>query len=151
MVDADVADRSGALLDPEAPALALVAALADRDDFPAPPGEISIVFVSDETIARIHGDYMETPEPTDVITFPGDPEMDFAGEIVVSVDHARRQASAHGQSFSRELALYLVHGWLHLAGLDDRRPEDRRAMRDAEAKIFRDLDAREAVPLFRSR
>jgi len=58
--------------------------------------------------------------------------MESAGEIIVSVDHARSRAEELGEPFSRELSLYLVHGWLHLAGYDDRNEADRAEMRKAE-------------------
>jgi probable rRNA maturation factor len=83
---------------------------------------------------------MEDPSPTDVITFPAQPEMESAGEIIVSVDHARSQAAELGETFSRELSLYLVHGWLHLAGYDDHKDSDRAKMREAEQKALLILD-----------
>ena len=75
---------------------------------------------------------MNDPTPTDVITFPADAAMQSAGEIIVSVDHARSRAAELGEPFSRELSLYLIHGWLHLAGYDDRNDSDRAKMRAAE-------------------
>ena len=83
---------------------------------------------------------MEDPSPTDVITFPAQPEMESAGEIIVSVDHARSRAAELDLPFSQELSLYLVHGWLHLAGYDDRRESDRAKMREAEQKALLILD-----------
>jgi probable rRNA maturation factor len=56
--------------------------------FPINGGDLSIVFVNDAAIAKVHAQFMDDPTPTDVITFPADPELDFAGEIIVSVDHA---------------------------------------------------------------
>ena len=66
--------------------------------------------------------------------------MESAGEIIVSVDHARSRAEELGEPFSRELSLYLVHGWLHLAGFDDRNETDRSAMRIAEQQALKILD-----------
>jgi probable rRNA maturation factor len=100
--------------------------------FPIAEGDLSIVFVDDAAIAKVHADFMDDPTPTDVITFPADPELDFAGEIIVSVDHALAHAKENQLPFNQELALYLIHGWLHLAGYDDRNPDDRKAMRQAE-------------------
>jgi probable rRNA maturation factor len=116
--------------------------------FEAPAGELSVVFVGDAEIARIHGDFLNDPTPTDVITFPADPAMDFGGEIFVSADHAHAFAARKGLPFARELALYLVHGYLHLAGYDDLQPEKKRKMRRAEAKALELLENAHAVPEF---
>jgi probable rRNA maturation factor len=114
----------------------LLRALEASGAFPIAGGDLSIVFVTDETIARIHQQFMNEPDATDVITFPANPKMNFAGEIIVSVDHALDRAKELGEPFSRELSLYLIHGWLHLAGYDDHSEEDRKAMRAAEQKAL---------------
>ncbi|MFP4204063.1 MAG: rRNA maturation RNase YbeY [Opitutales bacterium] len=136
-----ITNRSEALLQPEEAARGLLRALEATGSFPIPDGELSIVFLGDSEIARIHENFMGDPAPTDVITFPGDPDMDFAGEILVSVDHAARHATEHGGSFSRELSLYLMHGWLHLAGYDDREEDDRARMRGAESEAIKKLES----------
>jgi len=133
----EISNRSEALADPDRAARSLLAALDASGRFPIAGGELSIVFVDDPEIARIHGDFMDDPTPTDVITFPADAEMESAGEIIVSVDHARARAEELGEPFSHELSLYLVHGWLHLAGYDDRTKADRAAMRQAEKAAMR--------------
>lgn len=114
-----------------------------------PPGELSIVFVTDREIARIHADFMNDPTATDVITFEGDATAGLAGEICVSADTARAYAREHGRDFAEELTLYVVHGWLHLAGYDDLRPDRKRRMRAAEARALALLRAAKAIPAFR--
>jgi probable rRNA maturation factor len=107
-----------------------------------PAGSLSVAFVGDREIARLHADFLDDPSVTDVITFPGEPHPaePFAGEICINVDQARRAAREHGQSLAEELRLYLVHGWLHLAGLDDGTPRQVAAMRAAERKALTSLD-----------
>jgi len=134
---------------PEAAARALFQTLHASGKFPITEGELSIAFVSDPEIAQVHADFMHDPTPTDVITFPADQLMESAGEIIVSVDHARSRASELSEPFSRELSLYLLHGWLHLAGYDDRNEPDRAAMRQAEQEALAILDAAEHVIEFR--
>jgi len=114
-----------------------------------PPGELSVVFLTDPALARLHGDFLADPAPTDVITFPGQPDFGTAGEICVSADAAARFAAAHRRSFAEELLLYVAHGWLHLAGYDDLEPAKKRAMRRAEARAMRVLRTAAAVPDFR--
>lgn len=132
MLQIEVNNQYSALLDPTAATLARCERLAASGRFPIGEGELSVAFVDDAAIARVHADFMDDPSPTDVITFPANADMDSAGEILISVDQARARADEHGLSFSQELALYLIHGWLHLAGYDDRCDEDRARMREAE-------------------
>ena len=109
-----------------------------------PKGMLSVVFVGDKEISQIHKTFMNDPSVTDVITFIGEahPAEPFAGEIVINVDQARRSGPEHGQSAKSELLLYLVHGWLHLAGYRDKKPKEAKAMRAAEAKCLSYLSER---------
>ncbi|MEO7599177.1 MAG: rRNA maturation RNase YbeY [Opitutus sp.] len=116
-----------------------------------PPGELSLVFMTDAALAKLHGEYLNDPTSTDVITFEGDPAAATAGEICVSADTAAAYAKEHRRDFSSELTLYLVHGWLHLAGFDDLRPAKKRAMRRAEARAMKLLMGAKCLPTFRLR
>lgn len=111
-------------------------------------GELSLVFLTDVALARLHAEFLDDPTTTDVITFEGDPTLGTAGEICVSADTAAAYARAHGRDFKAELTLYLVHGWLHLAGHDDLVPAKKRAMRRAEARAMRVVTRAGAVPRF---
>ena len=113
-----------------------------------PAGELSLVFLTDPALARLHADFMADPSPTDVITFEGDPALGSAGEICVSADTAATYAQQRHRDFSRELTLYVVHGWLHLAGYDDLQPPRKRVMRRAEARAMRLLAAAGLIPVF---
>lgn len=137
----EINNQYNALAAPEAAATSLFEALHASGKFPITEGELSIAFVSDDAITQVHADFMDDPTPTDVITFPANKEMESAGEIIVSVDHARSRAAELGEPFSRELSLYLTHGWLHLAGYDDRNETDRQAMRAAEQAALAVIDA----------
>lgn len=106
-----------------------------------PPGELSLVFLTDAALAQLHADFLDDPTTTDVITFEGDASVGVAGEVCVSADTAAAYAKEHGRDFSEELTLYLIHGWLHLAGYDDLQPAKKREMRRAEASAVRLLRA----------
>jgi probable rRNA maturation factor len=114
-----------------------------------PPGELSVVFLTDSALAQLHAAFLADPTPTDVITFVGSPSFGLAGEICLSADAAARFAAAGQRRFAEELTLYLAHGWLHLAGHDDRQPAKKRAMRRAEARAMRVLREAQAIPSFR--
>ncbi|MGJ8651463.1 MAG: rRNA maturation RNase YbeY [Opitutaceae bacterium] len=136
----EINNQYSQLIEPEVYTKALFQAIEVSGLFPISNGELSIVFVDDDTIAQVHDDFMDDPTPTDVITFPAQQAMESAGEIIVSVDHAQSRAQELGEPFSRELSLYLVHGWLHLAGYDDRNETDRAEMRLAEQRALDVLD-----------
>ena len=92
-------------------------------------------------MGRVHADFLDDPSPTDVITFEGDRMMGSAGEICVCAEVARGYAGDHGGDFARELLLYFVHGYLHLAGYDDTTPAAKRRMRAGERQAMALLDA----------
>ncbi len=96
-----------------------------------------VAVVSDAVIARVHRQFMGIPGATDVITFGH-------GEIVVSADTARRCATEHGHGVIEELALYIIHGLLHLNGYDDIAPRDRARMHRMQDRIWRRVIARES-------
>jgi probable rRNA maturation factor len=113
-----------------------------------PTGELSVAFLTDKALARIHADFLDDPTTTDVITFEGNAKLGSAGEICVSADTAAHYATEHGRNFSEELTLYVVHGWLHLSGYDDLKPEKKRLMRAAEKRAISLLEKAKILPRF---
>lgn len=110
--------------------------------------ELSLAFLTDSALAGLHADFLADPTTTDVITFEGDTALGFAGEVCVSVDTAAAYAKKHRRDFREELLLYVVHGWLHLAGHDDLQPVKKRAMRRAEARALALLRTAGCIPQF---
>ena len=94
--------------------------------------------MSDAAIRRVNRERLGHDWATDVCTFPME-EPFLWGELVVSTQTARREARQRGIPFERELALYVIHGVLHLRGLDDRTPAGRSRMRSAEARCLAKL------------
>jgi len=111
-------------------------------------GNLSIAFLDRPSHSQIHGNFLKDFRPTDVITFPADPDERIAGEICVSVDQAIEESDLRGIPFARELSLYLVHGWLHLVGFDDKIDEDRKIMRREESKVLGLIENLELWPDF---
>src|SRR6266516_4738704 len=91
--------------------------------------EIFVLLISDRRMAALHRQFVNQAGPTDVLTFQH-------GEIFISVETARRHARAFGNSLTRELQLYIVHGLLHLHGFDDRKQADARKMDRVQERIL---------------
>jgi probable rRNA maturation factor len=96
--------------------------------------EISLAFVDNPTIHRLNQRYLQHDEPTDVLSFPlSEPTAaKLSGELVIGVEVALEQAKQRGHDVQAELALYVIHGLLHLCGYDDHDDADRGRMRDRE-------------------
>ncbi len=91
--------------------------------------EISACIVSPATMSRVHLAFLGLAGPTDVITFP-------YGEILVCAAVAAENAARYGNPLDDELALYVIHGLLHLNGYDDLEKSAARQMRARQAKIL---------------
>lgn len=115
--------------------LAVKAVLADAGVHDA---EISVALVDDPTIAALHDEFMDDPEPTDVLSFLLDQSAGrLEGEVVASADTARAWCAKYKSSPEDELLRYVIHGTLHLVGHDDATPRQRAAMRARETVFLR--------------
>ncbi len=95
--------------------------------------EVSIAIVDDATIHALNREHLDHDWPTDVISFVFEQnDEQVEGEIIASADTASRLCQAAGWSTEDELLLYVIHGFLHLAGLDDIEIDDQQEMRRAE-------------------
>jgi probable rRNA maturation factor len=96
-------------------------------------GEISLAVVDDEAIHELNRRWLEHDEPTDVLSFVLEEADGYReGEIIVSADTALVRSGEFGWSAHEELLLYVIHGTLHLAGYDDKSPDERERMRQRE-------------------
>jgi probable rRNA maturation factor len=104
--------------------------------------ELSLALVGDVRMAQLHEQFLGIPGPTDVLTFPLETDSRgraTAGEVVICVPEARRQARQHRRGVERELLLYALHGMLHLCGHDDKTPREFRRMHRTEDMILSQL------------
>ncbi len=106
-----------------------------------PEAELSLSLVGDAQIRRLKRQWFGVDQATDVLSFPaGDfpgPGPRPLGDVVISLDTARRAAKTLGTSLEHELALYLAHGVLHLLGFDHQTKAQARKMGRLEARLLR--------------
>ncbi|UCG10743.1 MAG: rRNA maturation RNase YbeY [Dehalococcoidia bacterium] len=116
--------------------------------------ELSLVITGQERIRQLNRDYLGRDRPTDVLAFsmlaglpaegkagappfvtPPDGVLHL-GEVIISYPQAVIQAEEHQHPVSKEIALLVIHGVLHLLGYDDEKPEKKRRMRAREKEIL---------------
>lgn len=103
--------------------------------------EISLAFVDNPMIHRLNKQYLDHDEPTDVLTFPysGANAKKLEGELILGVEVAQEQATERGHDVHTELALYVIHGLLHLCDYDDKSLQDEKVMRERERHYLAQL------------
>jgi probable rRNA maturation factor len=111
--------------------------------------EISLAFVDNPTIHRLNKRYLHHDEPTDVLSFPLSEAnaAKLSGEVVLGVEVAQAQAQERGHDVQAELALYVIHGLLHLCGHDDKSKEAAARMRERERHYLRQLGLPDIAPV----
>jgi probable rRNA maturation factor len=104
--------------------------------------EISLAFVDNPTIHTLNKRYLDHDEPTDVLSFPlSEPaSKKLACELVIGAEVAQAQARERGHDVQVELALYVIHGLLHLCGFDDKSESAAAAMRRRERHYLQALN-----------
>jgi len=123
--------------------------------------ELSLLFVTEEAIGDLNLRFMQSPEPTDVLAFPIDDDLVelgrfpdatttgpdrpppdpsdapvLIGDVVICPAVAARNAAEHAGTYDDEVALLVVHGILHVLGMDHAEPAEEAAMRDREQELL---------------
>ena len=99
-------------------------------------GEIGYMFVSDEKILEVNNQYLGHDYYTDIITFDYDEGDVIYGDIVISLDTVRSNAEQFGKAYDDELHRVIIHGILHLCGINDKGPGEREIMEANEDKAL---------------
>ena len=86
----------------------------------------------DAELQRLNREFRGKDYPTDVLSFPSRQTLGFLGDVAISFDHARRQAAEYGHEVGQEIEILMLHGVLHLLGMDHEK--DRGRMARAENK-----------------
>ena len=99
-------------------------------------GEVGYMFVNDDKILEVNREYLGHDYYTDVITFDYDEDDIVSGDVVISLDTVRSNAELFGKEYDDELHRVIIHGILHLCGINDKGPGEREIMEAAENKAL---------------
>jgi len=99
-------------------------------------GEVGYMFVSDEKILEVNKEYLGHDYYTDIITFDDDEGDTINGDIVISLDTVRSNSEDQHTVYEDELHRVIIHGILHLCGINDKGPGEREMMEEAENKAL---------------
>ena len=99
-------------------------------------GEVGYMFVDDEKILEVNNEYLGHDYYTDIITFDYDEGDIINGDIVISLDTVCTNAERFGKPYEEELYRVIIHGILHLCGINDKGPGEREIMEAAEDKAL---------------
>ncbi len=99
-------------------------------------GDIGYMFVSDDRILEVNREYLGHDYYTDIITFDYCEGDTLSGDLVISLDTVRSNAALFGKEYDEELHRVIIHGILHLCGINDKGPGEREIMEQAEDKAL---------------
>jgi probable rRNA maturation factor len=96
-------------------------------------GEVSVLLADDRFLRRLNREFRAVDKPTDVLSFaaPDDMRSKTAGDLAISLETAARQAAEHGHTLRDELRILMLHGLLHLNGMDHESDKGEMARREA--------------------
>ncbi|MBE6287254.1 MAG: rRNA maturation RNase YbeY [Mediterranea massiliensis] len=99
-------------------------------------GEIAYIFCSDERILEVNQQYLQHDYYTDIITFDYTEGNRIGGDLFISLDTVKTNAEQFGADYATELHRVIIHGILHLCGINDKGPGEREIMEEAENKAL---------------
>jgi len=99
-------------------------------------GEVGYLFCDDEKILEVNREYLQHDYYTDIITFDYDEGNQINGDLVISLDTVRSNAELFNKSYDEELYRVIIHGILHLCGINDKGPGEREIMEENENKAL---------------
>lgn len=106
-------------------------------------GDIGYMFVDDAKILQVNNEYLGHDYYTDIITFDYDEDNIVSGDLVISIDTVKSNAELFGKEYEDELHRVIIHGILHLCGINDKGPGEREIMEANENKALAMLKALE--------
>ncbi len=109
---------------------------AVADSYGKRVGEVAYVFCDDEKILEVNRQYLQHDYYTDIITFDYCEGNRLSGDLFISLDTVRSNAELFGRPYDEELHRVIIHGILHLVGINDKGPGEREIMEAAENKAL---------------
>ncbi|MEA2042655.1 MAG: rRNA maturation RNase YbeY [Bacteroidota bacterium] len=106
------------------------------EDFDLPKQDLNYIFCSDDYLYKMNVDFLEHDTYTDVITFESAHEL-LPSEIYISIERITENADKFSVPFNTELSRVMIHGLLHLCGLNDASDDDKKVMRANENKYLK--------------
>lgn len=99
-------------------------------------GDIAYIFVNDDKILEVNKEYLHHDYYTDIITFDYTEDNVISGDIFISLDTVRSNSVEQKTEYENELYRVIIHGILHLCGINDKGPGEREIMEAAENKAL---------------
>ncbi len=109
---------------------------AVASDYDKRVGDIAYIFCDDEKILEVNREYLQHDYYTDIITFDYTEGKRISGDLFISLDTVRSNAELFGKTYEDELHRVIIHGILHLCGINDKAPGEREIMEAAEDKAL---------------
>ena len=106
-------------------------------------GEINYMFTDDDGILKINREFLQHDYYTDIITFDYSKRRVISGDIYISLDTVRSNAESMGETYEKELHRVIIHGVLHLVGINDKGPGEREIMENFENEALEMLQRME--------
>lgn len=100
-------------------------------------GDIAYIFCDDEKILEVNKQFLQHDYYTDIITFDYSTDQYISGDLFISLDTVRSNAALVGSTYEEELHRVIIHGILHLCGLNDKGPGEREIMEAAENRALK--------------
>jgi rRNA maturation RNase YbeY len=95
-------------------------------------GEVGYLFCDDEKILEVNREYLQHDYYTDIITFDYNEGKQINGDLVISLDTVKSNAQLFNKPYEEEIYRVIIHGILHLCGINDKGPGEREIMEAAE-------------------
>lgn len=103
-------------------------------------GDIAFIFCSDKKILEVNNQYLQHDYYTDIITFDYSENKTISGDIFISTDTVKSNSEKFKTDYNEELHRIIIHGVLHLCGINDKGPGERENMTECENKALKLLE-----------
>jgi rRNA maturation RNase YbeY len=103
------------------------------------PGDLNFIITNDKIVRKLNIEYLDHDYFTDVIAFDYSENVVLNGEVYISIDTVKKNAVKYKVSLNSEIIRVIIHGTLHLCGIDDKSREEKNIMRELEDKWIKEI------------